>query len=102
MASTRNVGGREVPVAGKWAFDHDHTVLGFVARHMVFTKVRGRFKEFDGAINIGERLEDSYVELDIDASSLTTEVADQRCSSQVFGLPGHFRAPQDHLSQHRT
>jgi len=77
MASTRNVDGREVPVAGKWVFDHDHTVLGFVARHMVFTKVRGRFNEFDGAINIGERLEDSYVELDIDASSLTTEVADR-------------------------
>ena len=77
MASTRNVDGREVPVAGRWVFDHDHTVLGFVARHMVFTKVRGRFNEFDGAINIGERLEDSYVELDIDASSLTTEVADR-------------------------
>lgn len=77
MASTRVVDGREVPVAGRWEFDHDHTVLGFVARHMVFTKVRGRFNEFDGYINIGERLEDSYVELDIDASSLTTEVADR-------------------------
>jgi polyisoprenoid-binding protein YceI len=77
MTSTRILDGREVPVAGKWVFDHDHTVLGFVARHMVFTKVRGRFNEFDGAINIGERLEDSYVELDIDASSLTTEVADR-------------------------
>ena len=77
MASTRIVDGREVPVAGKWVFDHDHTVLGFVARHMVFTKVRGRFNEFEGAIHIGEDLQDSSVELDIDASSLTTEVADR-------------------------
>jgi len=77
MASTRIVDGREVPVAGKWVFDHDHTVLGFVARHMVFTKVRGRFNEFEGAIHIAERLEESSVELEIEASSLTTEVADR-------------------------
>ena len=77
MASTRIVDGREVPMPGKWVFDHDHTVLGFVARHMVFTKVRGRFNEFDGAIFIAERPEDSHVELEIDALSLTTEVADR-------------------------
>lgn len=77
MVSTRIVDGREVPVAGKWVFDHDHTVLGFVARHMVFTKVRGRFNEFEGTMHIAERLENSYVELEIDALSLTTEVADR-------------------------
>jgi len=77
MASTRTVDGREVPIAGTWVFDHDHTVLGFVARHMVFTKVRGRFNEFDGAIHIAERLGDSSVELEIDILSLTTDVADR-------------------------
>lgn len=77
MVSTRTIDGREVPVAGKWVFDHDHTVLGFVARHMVFTKVRGRFNEFEGAVFIADRLEDSHVELEIDVMSLTTEVPDR-------------------------
>jgi polyisoprenoid-binding protein YceI len=75
MSGTRIVDGREVPVAGSWSLDLDHTVLGFVARHMVFTKVRGRFNKFSGAIQIAERLEDSTVELEIQAASLTTEVA---------------------------
>lgn len=77
MASTRIVNGQDVPVAGRWVFDHDHTVLGFVARHMVFTKVRGRFNQFDGAIIVADNLEDSSVELTIDVASLTTEVADR-------------------------
>ncbi len=77
VGSTRLVDGQEVPVPGRWEFDHDHTVLGFVARHMVFTKVRGRFNEFSGGITIAENLADSTVELEIDVSSLTTEVSDR-------------------------
>ena len=103
MTSTRTIDGQEVPVAGKWVFDHDHTVLGFVARHMVFTKVRGRFNEFQGAIFIAERLEDSHVELEIDVLSLTTEVPDHARTSQVFGLPrGRGCHPQHHFSQHSS
>lgn len=73
--TTRIVAGKEVPVPGTWVFDLDHTVLSFVARHMIFTKVRGRFNEFSGAIHIADRLEESTVELEIKAASLTTEVA---------------------------
>lgn len=75
MAGTRTVAGKEVPVAGTWVFDLDHTVLGFVARHMIFTKVRGRFNDFSGAIHIADKLEESTVELEIKTASLTTEVA---------------------------
>ncbi len=74
MTGTRTLDGREVPVAGRWVFDPDHTVMGFLARHMVFTKVRGRCNEFTGSITIGERLEDSTVEATIDAASISTAV----------------------------
>jgi polyisoprenoid-binding protein YceI len=77
MSATRNIDGTEVPAPGKWELDHDHTVLAFVARHMIFTKVRGRFIDFTGAIHIEDDLGQSRVELDIDAASLTTGVDDR-------------------------
>jgi polyisoprenoid-binding protein YceI len=76
-AETRTVDGIEVPAPGKWELDHDHTVLSFVARHMIFTKVRGRFIDFSGAIHIEEDLAQSRVELSIDAASLATGVNDR-------------------------
>jgi polyisoprenoid-binding protein YceI len=60
------------PPAGTWTFDKAHTTIGFVARHML-TKVRGRFTEYDGKVEIGERPEDSSVEVRIEAASLTTD-----------------------------
>lgn len=77
MTESRTVNGVEVPAPGKWELDHDHTVLSFVARHMIFTKVRGRFIDFSGAIYIEEDLAQSRVELEIDASSLATGVNDR-------------------------
>ncbi|MEX2405997.1 MAG: YceI family protein, partial [Actinomycetota bacterium] len=37
------------------------------------SKVRGRFNEFDGKVVIGDGLEDSSVEVDIDAASVETK-----------------------------
>lgn len=69
----RIVGGVELPPVGVWTFDKAHTSLEFVARHML-SKVRGRFTEFDGRVTIGERPEDSSVEIEIAASSIQTNV----------------------------
>lgn len=63
--------GVPLPPVGTYAFDKAHAEVGFVARHMI-SRVRGRFTEFDGQITIGETLEDSHVEVDIDASSIWT------------------------------
>ncbi|HSD49249.1 MAG TPA: YceI family protein [Actinomycetota bacterium] len=60
-----------LPPVGTYAFDKAHAEVGFVARHMI-SRVRGRFTEFDGQITISETLEDSHVEVDIDASSIWT------------------------------
>ncbi|HET9724657.1 MAG TPA: YceI family protein [Actinomycetota bacterium] len=67
----REYQGVSLPPAGRYRFDKAHTELGFVARHMI-SKVRGRFTEFDGAIEIGETIEDSRVEVEIDAASIWT------------------------------
>ncbi|MGH2672305.1 MAG: YceI family protein [Actinomycetota bacterium] len=75
MAQTetvRVVEGVELPPAGTWVFDKAHTSIGFVARHML-SKVRGRFNEFDGKVVIGDGLEDSFVEIEIDAGSVETK-----------------------------
>ena len=61
----------QLPPAGTWAFDKNHTTVEFVARHML-TRVRGRFNEYDGKVVIAERPEDSHVEVEIDAASLET------------------------------
>jgi polyisoprenoid-binding protein YceI len=70
--AVRLVEGVELPPAGTWVFDKAHTSVGFVARHML-SKVRGQFNEFDGKVVIGDGLEDSFVEIEIDAGSVDTK-----------------------------
>jgi polyisoprenoid-binding protein YceI len=73
MQFTRTLEGVEVPTPGDWVFDTAHTNLMFIARYAMLTKVRGHFNSFEGTIHVGERPEDSSVELTIDASSITTD-----------------------------
>jgi polyisoprenoid-binding protein YceI len=68
----RDVGGVPAPVAGTYAIDHSHTTLEFVARHLMITKVRGRFNDYDGTVVIGQGPEDSSIEVSVDLSSVDT------------------------------
>jgi polyisoprenoid-binding protein YceI len=70
---TRTIDGVEAPAPGNWVFDTPHTNLMFVARYAMLTKVRGHFQTFEGAVHVAEKPEDSWVELTIDASSITTD-----------------------------
>ena len=70
--TARTIDGRQVPAAGKWQIDKSHTTVGAVARHLMFSKVRGRFTEFSGTITVAEQPEDSSVEVSIDAASIDT------------------------------
>jgi polyisoprenoid-binding protein YceI len=65
------------PAAGVWEIDPAHTTVEFVARHLMVSKVRGRFDSFTGTIEIGEDIVDSVIEVDIDVASLTTGSADR-------------------------
>ena len=42
----------EIPgyVAGTWTIDPVHSEVSFVVRHMMVSKVRGRFDKFEGTI----------------------------------------------------
>ena len=63
-----------MPPKGTWKLDPNHTVIGAVARHLMVTKVRGKFDSFEGAVHIGETPEESWAELGIDAASIDTGV----------------------------
>lgn len=61
-----------LPEPGEWVLDQDHTSILFIARHIGLSQVHGRFTSFRGSINVAERIEDSTVEVIIDASSINT------------------------------
>ena len=61
---------RTQPAAGVYEIDKSHSMVEFVSRHLMVTKVRGRFSEFSGAITVGETPEESAVEVTIDAASI--------------------------------
>ena len=58
-----------------WNIDASHSTIGFAIRHMVFSKVRGRFLKFTGAIQLDDDLAKSWVEVAIDAASIDTGTA---------------------------
>ncbi|WP_235022475.1 YceI family protein [Amycolatopsis alkalitolerans] len=64
-----------LPEPGEWLIDQDHTSVQFVARHIGLSRVHGRFTDFRGSINVGHRIEDSSVEVIIDAASIDTASA---------------------------
>lgn len=61
-----------------WKLDPAHTTVEFAVKHMMFTTVRGRFKSLSGSIVVDEINPDrSKVEVEIDAASIDTGVADR-------------------------
>jgi|ERR1041384_7001102 polyisoprenoid-binding protein YceI len=60
------------PAAGTWDFDVAHSSVGFVAKHLMVAKTRGRFERFGGTVTIGENPDASSVDVTIDASSIDT------------------------------
>jgi polyisoprenoid-binding protein YceI len=59
-------------VAGTWSIDPVHSEVGFTARHMMVSKVRGRFRTFSGQVVTGENPLESSVTAEIDLSSIDT------------------------------
>lgn len=60
------------PQTGTWSLDPAHTSIGFVARHLMVTKVRGEFKQFSAAVIVGDSAENSSVSAEIEVASLTS------------------------------
>ena len=62
---------------GTWTIDPTHTVLGFVARHLMVTKVRGSFTDVAGTVVVAENLADSTAEVTIKTASVQSGTADR-------------------------
>ncbi len=69
---TREWKGLTVPTPGVFKLDPAHTHVGFLARHMMVSKVRGRFGDYDGTIVIADDLLESTVEVKIKVESIDT------------------------------
>jgi polyisoprenoid-binding protein YceI len=61
-----------------WDIDVGHSAIHFFVRHMLISKVHGRFTKWSGTIRLDEEdLRRSSVEVRIDAASIDTQVADR-------------------------
>jgi polyisoprenoid-binding protein YceI len=57
---------------GTWTVDPSHSTVGFVARHLMITKVRGRFTDVSGAVTVADNPLDSTVTATVDLASVDT------------------------------
>jgi polyisoprenoid-binding protein YceI len=71
---------------GTWTVDPSHSTIGFVARHLMVSKVRGHFASFSGALTIDSDPFQSKVEATVDIASVTTgdETRDGHLKSADF------------------
>ena len=68
-----------------WTIDPAHSSVEFAVKHMMFTTVRGRFKDVKGTVIVDEaNPNNSKVDVEIGAASIDTGVADR---------DGHLRSP---------
>lgn len=72
--STREYNGLTIPTAGTYVLDTNHLRVGFVARHLMVSKVRGSFADVTGEIVIGEDPLKSSLTASIQAKSISTGV----------------------------
>jgi polyisoprenoid-binding protein YceI len=62
----------------RWDIDVGHSAIHFWVRHLVISKVHGRFAKWSGTIELdAQDLTRSSVEVKIDAASIDTQVADR-------------------------
>ncbi|HWF16953.1 MAG TPA: YceI family protein [Acidimicrobiales bacterium] len=61
-----------LPRTGTYVIDPTHTEVGFIARHLIGTKVRGRFTEVSGTFTVAENIEESTLSATVEAASINT------------------------------
>jgi polyisoprenoid-binding protein YceI len=54
---------------GTWRIDPSHSSVGFVVRHLGFSKVRGGFNRFEGTISVADDVTASTAQVTIQADS---------------------------------
>jgi len=64
-------------VTGTWTIDPVHSEVGFSVRHMMVSKVRGKFTSFEGEIVTGDNPLDAQVTATVDLRSVDTGNVDR-------------------------
>jgi polyisoprenoid-binding protein YceI len=62
---------------GTWTIDPTHSEVGFVARHLMVTKVRGSFADVTGTVEVADDLAQSVADVTIATASVSTGSADR-------------------------
>jgi polyisoprenoid-binding protein YceI len=75
--ATRTWEGLTIPTAGVYKLDQAHKRVGFLARHMMVSPVRGEFREASAQIVVAEDPLASSVSATIQTASLTTHNPDR-------------------------
>jgi polyisoprenoid-binding protein YceI len=72
--------------AGTWTLDSNHSELGFTVRHMMVSKIRGRFRAYSGAAEVTDDPLQSTVTVTIDATSYESgnEIRDNAVKSAEY------------------
>ena len=81
-----------LPRTGTYVIDPAHTEVGFVARHLVGTKVRGRFSEAQGTFTVAENPEESTLTASVEAASIYTGNSmrdDHLRTNDFLDVPNH-------------
>ena len=73
-ASTTTLNGL---TTGTWVIDPTHSEVGFVARHLMVTKVRGSFADVTGTVQVADEVAQSVADVTIQTASVTTGTADR-------------------------
>ena len=100
MTSTQHLS--TLPKAGTYAIDPAHTEVGFVARHLIGTKVRGRFTEVSGTFTVAENPEESTLEADGAGRQHPHQPVDAGRPPAHQRLPGRAEPPDAHPEEHRA
>lgn len=65
-------------MAESWSVDPVHSIVEFSVRHMVISKVKGRFDEFEGTVDFdGKSPAGGSVELTVQIASINTDDSDR-------------------------
>lgn len=79
-------------IAGTWDIDPVHSEVSFTVRHMMVSKVRGKFTAFTGEITTSDDVTTSGVRVEIDATSIDTSNAQRDGhvrSADFFDVENH-------------
>jgi polyisoprenoid-binding protein YceI len=58
----------------QWDIDPNHSSIGFVAKHLVVAKVRGRFHQYTAKVILDDKdISKSFVDITVDVDSIDTD-----------------------------